>query len=113
MTHVMSVVHLNSTQEYPKMSPDFPVDLGWCQVGSPLAYSKLAMLRRNFLFARCQDGSGRLACLDLMEERCLRALVHPDLAPLGTTWEGDFGDPLCTIVYLKPRGKGHGVLLLD
>lgn len=36
--------------EYPAIGPDFKVDLGFCQLDSPLAFDVEAFDRRNWLF---------------------------------------------------------------
>ena len=39
-------------KEYPRQCPEFPVDLGFCQLNSTLAFDQRAMDLRNLLFFR-------------------------------------------------------------
>jgi len=104
--HGRAVLLLHA-REYPRRCPEgFPVALGRCQAGSGVEYSRAAMERRNFLYTWAGDGEGVVGCLDLRHGPTARALVHPGLAALGTTFEGDFGRVAGTVLYLKPRGAG-------
>lgn len=102
-------------KEYPQFDPEcFPVCLGRCQRGSDVLYDPVGMAQRTFLLSRAPtDGAGRLACLDLSDPAWLRRLVHPDLAPLATTDERDFGTPLATILYLKHSQRKPGRVLVE
>ncbi len=39
-------------KEYPRQSPEFPVNLGFCQLNSTLSFDQRAMDLRNLLFFR-------------------------------------------------------------
>eukprot|EP00887_Chlorella_sp_A99_P005630 scaffold1.g5630.t1 len=85
-------------KEYPARDPGaFPINLGYCQCGSRLAYDPRAQEARNLLFV-----GGSLAALDLGGGSPLRrALLAPGLGdPVFTLLEEDFGLPLGEVNYL-------------
>ena len=52
---------------------------------------------------------GVLVALDLRADSpLLRALVHPGLLPLRTTYEGDFGEPLGDVYYFPHNADSGG-----
>ena len=94
--------------EYPAYSDDFPVDLGFCQRGSPLAFRPEAMAFRNALFF-----ADRLSLIDLSPGSPLApdaggGLVMEGLGLTQTVYEGDFGEPVGDIIYLPEPGGPHG-----
>ena len=84
-------------KEYPaRDAARFPLDLGFCQAGSPLAWKQAGMDWRNLLWWR-----GGLAAVDLSGGSPLRGLLMEGLGnEVQTVLEEDFGQPLADVVYL-------------
>ena len=65
-------------KEYPRQCPDFPVNLGFCQLNSTLAFDQRAMDQRNLLFfrvrllypARCARPASRPGRTSTMRAQC-------------------------------------------
>lgn len=92
--------------EYPARSEEFPVDLGFCQSGSPVAFSPDAMAVRNALYF-----AGQLVLLDLSPGSALAdgRLVRDGLELTQSVYEGDFGECLGDINFLpEPLGASGG-----
>jgi len=99
-------------REYPAPCPNlFPVDLGFCQRGSPLAFDPGAQALRNVLWL-----GGRAACLDVGTRSELgAALLMDGLHEARTVLEADFGPPLADVFYLAElhaRKPEHRVFVL-
>ena len=103
--HVFVCAHrrlgiLLHAKEYPACNNEFPYDLGYCQTGSTLHIAADGMDRRNLLWY--EDA---LFAIHLPEgSALLHALVHRDLRPFRTTYEGDFGQPLFDVYLLQEPG---------
>jgi len=83
--------------EYPAYDPgEWPVDLGFCQCGSPLAFDAAGMDWRNLLYF-----GGRSAAVDCRPGGQLHeSLLMDGLREARTVLEADFGVPLADIYYL-------------
>ena len=90
--------------EYPARSEEFPVNLGFCQSGSPVAFSPDAMAVRNALYF-----AGQLVLLDLSPGSALARehLVREGLELTQTVYEGDFGECLGDINFLPSCSGGQ------
>ncbi|KAK9829304.1 hypothetical protein WJX72_005037 [[Myrmecia] bisecta] len=81
--------------EFPAMSDAFPANLGFCQVGSPLAYEERKMDLRNLLWYQDQ-----MWALDVGTGSALHtSLLMEGLELTRTVYEGDFGQPIADINY--------------
>ncbi|KAK9796273.1 hypothetical protein WJX73_001601 [Symbiochloris irregularis] len=81
--------------EYPALGPDWPVNLGYCQVDSTLQYHSRAMDLRNWLWYQ-----GALCSLDVGQDSCLhKTLLMDGLQFTRTVLESDFGRPVCDVNY--------------
>ncbi|KAK9826801.1 hypothetical protein WJX81_002287 [Elliptochloris bilobata] len=77
-------------KEYPQQGPAFPVNLGFCQRNSTLAFDQRGMDLRNLLFFR-----GQLCALDVGEASVLHAdLLMDGLQDVRTVLETDLGQAI-------------------
>lgn len=98
---------LMHAKEYPYWSEDFPVNLGFCQTGSPVEFTDHSMDSRNILWlalpSRTTSGYvGALCILDAQEDGWIRKnLVMRELDVLRTIDESDFGHVIGDVNYFR------------
>lgn len=95
--------------EYPRLNPFFSIHLGSAQRASNLELSSsIDMGMRNIVHLF----EPRITCvLNTHLSSPWRDLVMEDLSCIHTTFEGDFGIPLCDIIFIRTnRDEGHAFL---